>query len=509
MEKELANLPSKLSVLADFVDIAPDQCKLLNLSDKVLQTCSKMVGISQASFMVFDAISHQLQYERTLGYETQRKNLPRIEMTEDVTRWLYEGGEVLALAEENPQKFLLIFDEQESFYFNCEIRFPFFICDKVVGVLSLGEKSDGTNYSVAEIDLLRTIVSTARMRLEYLLVCKSSMSDYESKKTVTPDSFRSRGIRTQKAPPELLGESESMHKVFDLIERVAPNDATVLITGESGTGKELVAKAIHKSSLRQTRPLIAMNCAALPDGLVEAELFGHEKGSFTGAINQKQGKFEAAHQSTLFLDEIGDMSVATQAKVLRVLQDGTFQRVGGHGTLSSDVRLIAATHRNLHADIAQGKFREDLYYRIAVVQIDLPSLRERGDDIVLLAESFFTEFNNYYNRNLQGISPDVIDWLLQYNFPGNVRELRNMIERAVIMESGNWVSLNFIPIAKLPPVGTANNQVENITLEELEKRHIKEIVRRAKFNKSLAARNLGIARKTLREKMEKYGIRES
>ena len=313
-------------------------------------------------------------------------------------------------------------------------------------------------------------------------------------------------IRSQDDETGLLGESPGMEYINELIEKIACKDVSILITGESGTGKELIARAIHKKSTRSLMPLVAMNCAALADNLVESELFGHEKGAFTGAYSQKKGKFEFANESTIFLDEIGDMSLQTQAKLLRVLQDGTFQRVGGNKTLHSDARLLAATNKNLLDQIEKRKFREDLFYRINVVQIEIPPLRERGDDIVLLADHFFQYYKNYYRKNLMGINSDVYNWLLNYRFPGNIRELRNIIERAVIMELGDKISIQYMPTSLGNPPQSFQKAESRLSLEELEKGHIRSVLEQVANNKSAAARMLGIARKTLREKIQKYNL---
>jgi transcriptional regulator with GAF, ATPase, and Fis domain len=306
---------------------------------------------------------------------------------------------------------------------------------------------------------------------------------------------------------ELIGESLAIQSVRDLVEKISQEEVPVLITGESGTGKELVARDIHRKSRRSQKTLVTMNCAALPETLVESELFGHEKGAFTGALCTKQGKFESAHNTTLFLDEIGDMSLATQAKVLRVLQDGTFQRVGGNKTLFADVRLLTATNKNMTHLLQQRLFREDLYYRINVVQIQLPPLRERGNDIIMLAQHFFNYYNKFYRKNLIHIRSNVLDFLQQYSFPGNVRELKNIIERAVIMEKTSQLTIESISVIGF------NSIQENIkadhpstSLDELERKHIIEIMQQVNNNKTRAAQLLGIARKTLREKLTRYHI---
>lgn len=248
---------------------------------------------------------------------------------------------------------------------------------------------------------------------------------------------------------EIIGSSGKMQEVYKIIERVANSNATVLIRGESGTGKELVARAIHFNSPRSAKPFIAVSCAALPETLLESELFGHEKGAFTGAAGQKAGRFELANQGTLFLDEIADVSLAMQVKLLRVLQERKFERIGGTKTLNMDVRLIAATNRNLEDDVAAGGFREDLYYRLQVIQVFLPPLRDRKEDIPPLVEHFVEKFNKQNSRSMKFASPECMDLLMKYNWPGNIRELENAIERGVVLAdpSSEYITPDLLPAA--------------------------------------------------------------
>jgi transcriptional regulator with PAS, ATPase and Fis domain len=312
--------------------------------------------------------------------------------------------------------------------------------------------------------------------------------------------------KTRDEDSQLIGQCTAIQHIRELVNKISQEEVAVLITGESGTGKELVARDIHRKSKRAQKPLIAMNCAALPESLVESELFGHEKGAFTGAIYRKQGKFECANNTTLFLDEIGDMSLSTQAKVLRFLQDGTFQRVGGNKTLYSNVRLITATNKDMALLMQKGLFREDLFYRINVVQIHMPPLRERSEDIPLLTEHFFRYYNEFYRKNLSHIDQKVLDFILHYSYPGNIRELKNILERAVIMERQSCLDINSISLIGSPPARITTESAATTTLEELEKQHIQTIMAQVHNNKSKAAQLLGIARKTLREKLAKYHI---
>ena len=318
--------------------------------------------------------------------------------------------------------------------------------------------------------------------------------------TVLPDE----SLLTKYESLGLIGKSRQFLGLLKTIEAAARCDVRVLLEGQSGTGKELIARAIHAGSKRAGKPLVAMNCAALPDSLVESELFGYEKGAFTGAMEQKKGKFEYANHSTLFLDEIGDMSLSAQSKLLRVLQDGTFYRVGGNSSFFSDVRIISASNRDLLGLAMNKQFREDLYYRLNVVQIEAPPLRQRGDDIQLLAEYYFDYFNRHYRKSLSGFSDEAMAWLMQHEYPGNVRELKNIIERAIIMERGDRITLASFPKMSAVPSGVASSK--SAGLRDLEREHIVAIMREVNFNKSEAARRLGIARKTLREKLQRYNI---
>lgn len=306
---------------------------------------------------------------------------------------------------------------------------------------------------------------------------------------------------------KIIGKSAEMQKVFEMIKKVASSKASVLITGESGVGKELVADAIHNLSSRKDHQCIKVHCAALSETLLESELFGHEKGAFTGAENLVKGRFELAHESTIFLDEIGEINPSVQIKILRVLQEKAFERVGGQETINVDVRIVAATNRNLEEEVKNGKFREDLYYRLNVVHIHVPPLRERKDDIPLLIAKFVEEFAEENGKVISGIDARAKSAMYNYNWPGNIRELRNCIESAVVMASGEEITLEDLP----PTVSKAAAEQSisipaNSTLDEAEKIIILQTLAANKNNKSKTAELLGIGRKTLHRKLEEYGI---
>ena len=307
----------------------------------------------------------------------------------------------------------------------------------------------------------------------------------------------------------IIGKSLKMRKLFETMSLVSPTDATVLITGESGTGKELIANAIHLNSSRKDRPLIKVNCAALPETLLESELFGHEKGAFTGALSRKKGRFELAHNASIFLDEIGEMPLSTQVKILRVLQEREFEPVGSGNTIKVDIRVIAATNKDLEEEIKEGRFREDLFYRLNVVSFNIPPLRERKDDIPLLADFFLKRYAEKNQRLIKGFTPRAMDLLMRYDWPGNARELENVIERAVILSRENSITPGVFPRV-IQGLDENNDYMLVITpgksLREVERQMIIRTLEETGGNRTHAADILGISRRTLQLKLKEYGI---
>jgi two-component system response regulator AtoC len=308
---------------------------------------------------------------------------------------------------------------------------------------------------------------------------------------------------------KIVAESQKMKDVLDIAARVARSDkTTVLLQGESGTGKELLARAIHYHSPRAEKPIVAINCAAIPENLLESELFGYEAGAFTDARRRKIGLLEKADEGTVFFDEIGDMSLALQAKVLRVLEDGTFTRLGGFQTIKVNVRIIAATNHDLARETERGRFRQDLFFRLNVVPINIPPLRERKEDIIPLALFFMEEFNREIKRNFKGIEPDAAQAMLNYSWPGNVRELRNTVERVMSLYNSETIQKNFLPQEiRQQALFSENELLTNLTshwptLEELEKSYIKKVLEHTSYNKSQAARILGLHPATLFRKLK-------
>jgi two-component system response regulator HydG len=306
----------------------------------------------------------------------------------------------------------------------------------------------------------------------------------------------------------IIGQSRPMRELFETLALVAPSEATVLVTGESGTGKELIANAIHESSARKDGPFVKVNCAALHENLLESELFGHERGAFTGAAEQRKGRFELAHRGTLFLDEIGDMSLPTQAKILRVLQEGEFERLGGTQTLTADVRLVAATHRDLENMAEQGTFRQDLFYRLSVVPVHLPPLRERPDDLPLLAEHFLRRYAEKNRKEVRGFHPQALDLLARHTWPGNIRELENTVERAVILCPWDRITSQELPASIRGAEGSSTHSVPSpsgLSLKDAERDLILNTLAENDGNRTRTAEILGISRQTLIHRLKEYG----
>jgi DNA-binding NtrC family response regulator len=353
-----------------------------------------------------------------------------------------------------------------------------------------------------DIEELRLVVSRALERLELTQENLQLRKELERRSGFGP----------------ILGQTVAMRKVYDMVEKVSLSDITVLIHGESGTGKELVAREIHRRSARHNKPFITMNCAALPENLIESELFGHERGAFTGAVRQRKGKFELAGEGTIFLDEIGDMSLNTQSKILRILQEKKFERLGGDQTLEVDVRILSATHKDLMMEIQNGNFRNDLYYRLKVIDIEIPPLRDRKEDIPILAEHYLAEFSRKHNKKMEGVDPDGLKLLLRYHWPGNVRQLVNMLERAVVLATGPVLRKEDLPNELELPSGFSDSYLDDLmhlpfkqAKDKIVTRFMKEyLTKRLNDNEgniSHTAAELGIKRQSLQAMMKRLGIK--
>ena len=381
---------------------------------------------------------------------------------------------------------------------------PIMHLDNVIGTLSID--CPGGSHEELERDL-RLLDTVANIMAEAVASC---LKKYDERRQLLEENMRLREeLGTTPRPANLIGNCNAMRAVYKMIAQVANSSATVLIRGESGTGKELVARAIQMSSGRRDKPFIAVNCAALPDNLIESELFGYEKGAFTGAVSRRIGRAEAADGGTLFLDEIGDLSQHVQVKLLRFIQERTFSRVGSNEEHRSDVRIIAATSRNLERLMEEGHFREDLYYRLNVFPIHLPDLAERKSDIPLLAAHFLAKYSRLHHRQVRRISTEAMNRMVDYHWPGNVRELENCIERVVLTAAGEIVDVGALPApmqgveerAETPLTGDFTAQVE-----EFERRLIREALRKSRGNVAAAARELGLTVRILHYTIRKLGV---
>jgi Nif-specific regulatory protein len=384
-----------------------------------------------------------------------------------------------------------------------------FICvpikleDEVIGTLSADRLfEEGVSFA-EDVRLLSIIASMIAQAVRL----RRSAQEEQSRLLEENERLQSQ-LQERFRPSNIVGNSKGMQTVYDLIAQVSRSDTTVLIRGESGTGKELVAHAIHFNSLRSSKPFIKVNCGALPESVVESELFGHEKGAFTGAIATRKGRFELAHGGSIFLDEIGDLSPTTQIKLLRVLQEREFERVGGTATLKTDVRVIAATNRDLEELISDGIFRQDLYYRLDVFPIHVPPLRDRKTDIPLLADFFVEKYSKVNHKNIRRVATPAIDMLMTYHWPGNVRELENCIERAVLLSSNHVIHSHHLPptLQTAEASGTMPSGTLERMLDNIERDLIIDALKAARGNKAKAARALGISERIMGLRVRKHGI---
>lgn len=381
----------------------------------------------------------------------------------------------------------------------------------VLGLLHLYTVDDEHSLNTDDLEYILAVADTVAVALSHVNRQKELAANLTQARKETSQL---REMLQQEV--EIIGNSPIMVQVEHLINRAAAGKSTLLVRGESGTGKELIARAVHFSSQRRNKPFVCLNCAAISESLLASELFGHEKGSFTGATDRKLGKFEAAHTGTLFLDEIGEMGVGLQAKLLRVLEGHPFERVGGNTPIAVDVRVIAATNRDLEQEVAEKHFRHDLFFRLRVLEIVVPPLRKRMEDIPLLADYFLEKFSRETGRKFSGFAPEALAVLLAHRWPGNVRELKNVIERAVVLGQGPWIMESDLLLSSLKTTGETDiRRISDIndtmtfvpkTLEEMEKEHITETLENVQWNKSLASKYLGIERTTLDRKIKRYAI---
>jgi transcriptional regulator with GAF, ATPase, and Fis domain len=456
--------------------IFPDSELLLLLMDDDGQ---KFLDLKECGLNILEPLSHALQKLKQSG------------LVKDFIRYLQKNIQDRTISYQqakNIPDFLKVISEIYPSWFGLPVSIP----ERCIGYVVLGFHFF---YECPRKDLnfLQTFLSQIAGDIRHLVIIHKAENNLLQQETVQRTSH-----------PEIIGQSSEMQKIYELIDLVSESNATVLITGENGTGKELVARAIHQQSHRREGPFIVANCSAYSPTLLESELFGHEKGAFTGAIKTKKGRIERAIGGTLFLDEIGNIALATQILLLRFLQDHCFERVGGEETLEADVRVLAATNRDLYLEMEAGRFRDDLYYRLNVVSIFLPCLLERKEDIPLLCKHFLKKYNLKERKEIQSISPDAMQILLDYEWPGNIRQLENSISHSVILAQDQIIEKMHLPYF----LKQAKVALPATSLAENERRLIADVLKKSNWNKHKAARRLDISRSTLYSKLRRYGLKK-
>lgn len=472
----------------------------------VFNILDKKMGMSRGTLTILNPLTGEIAIEIAHGLNEKAQKLGKYRLGEGITGKVIEQGEAAVIPLIGKEPLFLNKTKSRGDISRSDISFlcvPIKIANEIIGALSVDKLFSQETDFTEDIRLLIIIASMISHTLKIKRMIEADRENLISENKKLKDELKEKYNITN-----IVGNSNAMHEVYENIGQVAPSNTTILIRGESGTGKELVAHAIHYNSPRAQKPFIKINCAALPENLIEAELFGYEKGAFTGANEKKIGKFEAANGGSIFLDEIGELSTALQVKLLRVLQEKEFERVGGITPISINVRVIAATNRNLEEEILSGKFREDLYYRLNVFPIFMPPLRERKTDILLISEYFLERYAAENNKKIHRISTLAIDLLNSYHWPGNVRELQNCIERAVLLCNTDTIQATHLP-PTLQRVDTVK-ALKNLPLAEQVANYEKELIidalKKARGNKTKAAKELATTERILGYKIDKYKI---
>lgn len=506
MENKIRREVQELSLLFEISRRLEESLDLREVVGPILEAMAKQMGMLRGTLTLLDRETGEIFIEEAYGLSQSQREKGRYKLGEGVTGKVVQTGQPAVVPHISKDPMFL---NRTGARKNLKKKDISFICVPIklgkdtIGALS-ADRLFEENVSFEEDVRLLTIIASMIAQAVQL-----RRSIQEERKLLEEENIRLKEkLKDKFRPSNIIGNSNAMQVVYDLIAQVAKSDTTVLIRGESGTGKELVAHAIHYNSLRAANPFIKVNCAALPETIIESELFGHEKGAFTGAIQQRKGRFELAHGGTIFLDEIGDLSPTTQIKLLRVLQEREFERVGGTVTLKTDVRVIAATNRNLEELISQGKFRQDLYYRLNVISIHIPPLRERKTDIPLLVDYFIDKYSKANRKKIKRISTSAIDMLMAYHWPGNVRELENCIERAVLLANDEVIHGHHLPptLQTAEASGTRYRGTLQAALDNLERELILDTLKSYRGNMAKAARELGITERVMGLRVKKHGI---
>lgn len=507
MEEKVTREVRELTLLFEISKKLSESLDLDTVLKPILQMTAKHMEIPRGTLTILNRNRGEIVIEESYGLLPEERTKGKYRMGEGVTGKVIDTGEPAIIPRISEEPLFLDRTGSRKRLNKSDIAFvcvPIKIGSEVIGAISADRHSREGDRLKDDVRLLTIIASSISQAVRLRQQTQEELEKIKEENQRLQDQLKARY-----RPKSIVGNSKAMQSVYTLIEQVARTNATVLLLGESGVGKERVAQAIHFASTRADKPFIKVNCAALPESLIESELFGHEKGAFTGATTARAGRFESADKGTLFLDEIGDMPLPLQTKLLRVLQEKEFERVGGNATIKVDVRLITATNRNLEALMTENRFREDLYYRLNVFPILVPPLRERKTDIMLLAAYFLEKYGKEHGKRIVGISTAATDKLVSYDWPGNVRELENCIERAVILCNEGTIQSFHLPL-NLQSVGAEKTGVGEGNLKEVvagvEREIIIEELKRSKGNMAKAARLLGITERIMGLRVARLGI---
>jgi Nif-specific regulatory protein len=501
--------PQSLRELSLLFDISQELDRSLNLKEilgSVVEQLVERTDMTRAALTLLNRETQEIVTEEAYGLSESEQTRGRFRIGEGITGQVVETGEPMIVPRIADSEMFLNRTGPDSRGRAQDVSYlcvPILQETEVIGTLS-ADRPFAPGGALEKNARLMSIVASMIAQAVRL----RQAAEEERQRLVEENTRLQRRLRERFQPENIIGTSKKMLQVFDMIRQVADSHTTVLILGESGTGKELIANALHQNSERADRAFIKVNCGALPENLVESELFGHEKGAFTGAVKTRKGRFELADKGTIFLDEVGELSPGMQVKLLRVLQEHTFERVGGTETIEVDVRIIAATSRDLEQRIEEGEFRQDLYYRLNVFPIHMPPLRERKSDIMLLADHFVEKYGDLHDEQVRRISTPAIDMLLAYHWPGNVRELENCVERAVLMSTDGVIHGHHLPpsLQTAEATGTAFKGDLQTALDSLERELVLDALKSTRGNLAAAARQLGVTERIMGLRVDKYGI---
>ena len=497
---------NELSLLFEISQLLDRSMDLRDVLGPVLKAMAEHMGMMRGTISLLNRETEEITIEAAYGLSASQQDRGKYKPGEGVTGKVVQTGQPAVVPRISDEPLFLDRTGARKGLPKSSISFicvPIKTSTETLGSLSADRLFDEETSCREDVRLLTIIAS---MVAQAVRLRRTAM---EERQQLLEENVRlQEELKDRFRPANIIGNSKQMQAVYDLIAQVSKSDATVLIRGETGTGKELVAQAIHYNSFRTAKPFIRVNCAALPENIVESELFGHERGAFTGAVSRRKGRFELADDGTIFLDEVGDLSAATQIRLLRVLQEREFERVGASDSIKVDVRVITATNRDLEQLVADGRFRQDLYYRLNVFPIHMPPLRERKADILLLADYFVEKYGKANHKDVRRISTPAIDMMMAYHWPGNVRELENMVERAVLLSTDGVIHGHHLPptLQTAEASGTVPTGNLEATLDAVEREMIVEALKTCRGNMAKAAKSLGVTERLMGLRVKEHGI---